>query len=372
MIGAKGIPVEAGLSGGIERVVEELASRLAARKQTVTVYVRPYANQSKRKVWEGVRLITLPCVRLRYIETISHVFLSLVDALFRRYDIIHIHAVGPSVLAWIPRLFAPKSRIVVTFHARDQFHELNHPIARMVLRWGEWTATHWAHATIAVSRTLQTFCKKQFQKEVFFIPNAVAIPSLNHVGTDRVKAMGLEPGAYLLGMGRLVQFKAFDIAFRAYRGVKTEMPFVVAGARGYDAPYVAKLERMAGKDDRVRLLGFKSGEDLHQLIAHAYAVVHPSRIEGMSLSVLEGMAYGKLVIMSDIPENREIADHSALCVPVGNADALRDAIQWAIQDSVLTKTRGERAREFVKEFFSWDPVVEQTEAVYQSVRKIGD
>jgi glycosyltransferase involved in cell wall biosynthesis len=367
MVGAKGIPVEAGLSGGIERVVEELSARLVGRKHKVTVYVRPYANQSHRTTWEGVRLVTLPCLRLRYLETISHVTFSLIHALFGGYDIIHIHAVGPSVLAWIPRVFAPRTKVVVTFHARDQFHELNHPVARAVLRWGEWTATHWAHATIVVSQTLQWFCKKELGVDVYFVPNAVSIPVINNVGTDRVRAMGLTPGKYLLGIGRLVQFKAFDVAFRAYKEVKGRMPFAIAGARGYDSPYAAKLERMARHDDRIHLLGFKSGEVLHQLMAHAYAVVHPSRIEGMSLAVLEGMAYGKLVLMSDIPENREIADHSALCVPVGNTDALRDAIQWAIQDPAMVHTRGMRARRFVTEHFSWEPVVEQTEAIYKAV-----
>lgn len=369
MIGAKGIPVEAGLSGGIERVVEELAARLAAKKHKVTVYVRPYANQSRRAEWEGVKLITLPCIRLRYIETISHVFFSLIDALFRGYDIIHIHGVGPSTLAWIPRWFAPHAKVIVTFHARDQFHELNHPVARAYLRWGEYTATHWPHATITVSETLQWFCKKEFNKDVYFIPNAVSIPNITNVATDRIKAMGLTPGKYLLGMGRLVQFKAFDIAFRAYKDVKSTMPLAIAGARGYDAPYAAKLTRMARRDDRIRLLGFKSGEDLHQLIAHAYAIVHPSRIEGMSLSVLEGMAYGKLVIMSDIPENREIADHSALCIPVGNVAALQDALQWAIQDPALVYARGARARRFVTAHFSWEPVVKQTEALYRHIAK---
>lgn len=368
VVGAKGIPVEAGLSGGIERVVEELTSRLVQRKHKVAVYVRPYANQSRRSAWQGVQLITLPCIRLRYIETISHVFLSLIHACFGKYDIIHIHAVGPSTLAWIPRLFARRAKVVVTFHARDQFHELNHPVAQAILRWGEWTATHWAHATIVVSQTLQDVVRKEFHRHATFIPNAVSIPIITGVKTDRVKALGLEPGKYLLAMGRLVQFKAYDVAFRAYKDIDTSMPFAVAGARGYDLQYAAKLERMAAKDHRIRLLGFKSGEDLHQLIAHAYAIIHPSRIEGMSLAVLEGMAYGKLVIMSDIPENREIADHSALCVPVGNVQALKEVIQLAIQDPALVRARGTRAREFVTNHFSWEPVVEQTEALYKEVR----
>lgn len=369
MIGAKGIPVEAGLSGGIERVVEELSVRLVERGHHVTVYVRPYANPQKRKAWNGVRLRTVACLRVRYVETISHVFLSTIRALRDRHDIFHFHGVGPSTLAWIPRIFAPKSKVVVTFHARDRFHELRHPLARFYLTLGEWTAVRFPHATIAVSRVIQNFCKEQFHKDVAYIPNAVEVPAHVHPNPEHVRGMGLQPGGYFLAMGRLVQFKAFDVAVKAFRGVKTDMMFAVAGAAGYDHAYARRLLREAGKDHRVRFLGFQSGEDLKQLVLNAYALIHPSRIEGMSLSVLEAMAAGKLVIMSNIPENREIADHSAVCVPLDDARALQEAMQWAIQDPAMVKERGERARRYVTTHYAWEPVVRETETVYRLLMK---
>lgn len=369
MIGAKGIPVEAGLSGGIERVVEELTVRLAERGHRVTVYVRPYANEQKRKLWNGVHLVTVPCIRKRYIETISHVFASTMRALRDGHDVIHYHGVGPSTLAWIPRVFSPRTKVVVTFHARDRFHELRHPLARTFLAFGEWTAVHVPHATIAVSQVIQRFCKQRYQKHVAYIPNAVEVPSHPLLDADRVRAMGLQPGGYFLAMGRLVQFKAFDVAIAGFEQVETDMVFAIAGAPGYDKPYARRLLREAARDPRVRLLGFKSGDDLKQLLHHAYAVVHPSRIEGMSLSVLESMAAGKLVIMSNIPENREIADHSAICVEVDQPNAFRDAIRWAIQDPAMVKERGERARRFVASAYAWEPVVRETEALYVSLLK---
>ena len=364
MVGAKGIPVEAGLSGGIERVVEELSSRLVEKGHNVTVYARPYQNTKKRKVWNGVKIVTVPCLRLRYAETVSHVLLSLLHASFQRWDIIHIHGVGPSTLSWIPRLLNPRARVVVTFHARDQFHELQHPAARIFLAFGEWTAVRFPHATIAVSHVIQEFCKKAFRADAVLIPNAVSLPRLD-VGADRLASLKLEPGKYFLGVGRLVQFKAFDVAIRAYREVATDMPFVIAGAAGYDRKYAARLTRAVGKHKRVRLLGFQSGENLQQLIANAYAVIHPSRIEGMSLAVLEAMSYGKLVIMSNIPENREIADHSAVCVTVGSDESFRDAITWATSDPAMVQERGARARLFVAEHYAWGPVVQKTERLYK-------
>ena len=365
MIGAKGIPVETGMGGGVERVLEELTPRLASAGHHVTVYARPYANPSKRKTWEGVRLVTLPCIRVRYLETLSHVLLSTIHALFGGYDIIHFHAVGPSTAAWIPRLLARRSKVVVTFHARDQFHELRHPIARMYLAFGEWTAVRFPHATIAVSHVIRTFCREHFHVNVAYIPNGVDIPAQIAFHTNEVRALGLEPGRYLLGVGRLVQFKAFDVALDAFRGVDTDMPFVLAGSPGYDKWYTKKLQRLATRDPRVRLIGFQSGKALEQLLAHAYAVIHPSRIEGMSLAILEAMSYGKLVIMSDIEENREIADHAAVCVRMDDRDAFREAMQWAIQDPVMVKARGQRARQHVRQHYGWEFVVRETERLYE-------
>lgn len=366
MIGCKGIPVEAGLSGGIERAVEELSKRLVERGHAVTVYVRPYANPSRRKVWEGVRLVTVFCLRLRYVETATHVFLSTLRALFGRYDVIHYHGVGPSTFAWMPRLFSPRTKVVVTFHVRDQFHELRHPIARAYLRWGEWTAVRFPHVTIAVSKIIREFCLEEFGVDAVYIPNAVSVPAASAVRSDRLEPLGLKPNSYFLSIGRLVQFKAFDVAVRAFKDVGTEMPFVIAGAAGYDRAYTKKLARIAGADPRVRLVGFRSGEDLSQLVAHAYAVIHPSRVEGMPMGVLEAMSYGKLVILSDIPEHREIADHSAVCVRGDDVAELREAMAWAIQDPAMVQARGIRARAYVTERHAWGPVVKATEEVYRA------
>lgn len=365
MIGAKGIPVETGMGGGVERVVERLSTRLVEHGHRVTVYVRPYANLHKRKVWEGVHLVTLPCIRVNHLETITHVFLSTLHALVKNYDIIHYHGVGPSTLAWIPRLLAPRSRIVVTFHARDRFHEHRPWFAKAYLAFAEWTAVKFPHETIAVSNAIWQFIRYRFRKEVAYVPNGVDLPSDKSVPTDRLAAMGVEPNHYFLAFGRLIQLKAFDVAIAAYRGVDTPMPFAIAGAPGYDTRYAAKLLKLASADPRIHLLGFRQSDDLQQLIAHAYAVVHPSRTEGMSLAVLEAMSYGKLVIMSGIPENKEIADHSAIVIPVDNTLAFHDAFEWAVQDPAMVAARGTRAREYVRDHHAWPAIVRETEQLYK-------
>lgn len=366
MLGAKCVPASVAAGGGVERHVEELSKRLAERGHEVTVYVRSYCNPKRRKSWQGCRLVTLPTIRTKHLETFVHVLLSSCHALFKRYDVIHYHGVGPSTLAWIPRLFASRSKVVVTFHSRDQFHEKWNIFARAYLAWGEWTAVRFPHRTIAVSHVIQQFCRRMYGKETSYIPNGVEIPE-TEIGADRLEELGLRPNGYFFALGRLVPQKAFDLALEAYRDVPTNIEFAIAGAPSYDMSLLERLERLAKDDPRVHLLGYLHGEDLRQALAHCYAVVHPSRTEGLSFSVLEAMAYGKLVVMSDIPENLEVIDHAGVSFPTDDRAALKNVLAWIAQDPALVKERGARAREVVKRLYSWDMIVKKTETLYASL-----
>jgi glycosyltransferase involved in cell wall biosynthesis len=368
MIGSKGIPATLAHGGGVERHVEELSTRLVEEGHSVTVYVRTRYNTSKRKTWKGCKLVTLPTIYRKNFEAIVHVFLSTIHALSQGYDIIHYHGVGPSTLAWIPRVFAPKARVVVTFHSHDKDHEKWNAFAKAYLAWGEWTAVRFPHATISVSHVIKQFCKQMFEMDVTYIPNGVEIPD-THVAANHVEKMGLRPNGYLLSLGRLVPQKAFDVALEAYRDVDTVIEYAIAGEAAYDQGYTKLLKDLATRDERVHMLGYVSGEVLQQLLAHAYAVVHPSRSEGLSIAILEAMSYGKVVVMSDIPENREVVDHSGVAFPVDDKHSLRSVLSWLVQDPVLVRERGERSRSVVRQLYSWDAIVRKTELLYLSLLK---
>lgn len=368
MIGAKGVPAQVAAGGGVERHVDELSRRLAERGHEVTIYVRAHYNQGRRKTWRGCRLVTLPTIRTKHLETFVSVLLSSFHVLGQGCDIIHYHGVGPSTLAWIPRLFAPRSKVVVTFHSRDQFHEKWNLLARMFLAWGEWTAIKFPHKTIAVSHVIQQFCKRLFGAVTIYIPNGVEIP-VGDIGTDRLAHMGLRPNGYFLALGRLVPQKAFDVALEAYKNVPSDIEFAIAGAPSYDVSLQNRLTELARSDRRVHLLGYRSDQDLRQLLAHCYAVVHPSRTEGLSFSVLEAMAHSKLVVMSDIPENLEIIDHAGVSFKTDDREALTRVLAWLVQDPLLVKERGARAREVVKRLYSWNSIVTRTERLYASLIK---
>ncbi|MBI5655212.1 glycosyltransferase family 4 protein [Candidatus Uhrbacteria bacterium] len=369
IIGCKGIPAALSLGGGIETHVEELATRLVGRGHKVTVYVRPYANPRRLKFYKGVRLITLPTIRSKNLDTITHTLLSSVHVLFRRADIVHYHGVGPSTLSWIPRFFKPRAKVVVTFHSRDRFHEKWGWFAKMYLALGEWTSVVFPDATIAVSHSIQILCRSKFKRFAWYIPNGVDIPSAD-VGHEDLKLFGLEPNKYFFTLCRFIPHKAIDDAIRAFRLVETDMKLAIVGFSAKnrkEQDYEEYIRKLAHGDPRIVFTGKQTGETLKQLTANAYALIHASRSEGLAFSILETMSYGRLVVMSDIPENLELIDHSGVAYKVGDIGALRDTLQWLVNDPKIVRERGQRAREVAMRLYSWNSVVNRTEALYYSL-----
>ena len=367
LLGCKGIPAATSFGGGVESYVEQLAVRLRDRGHEVVVYVRPYANPHRKTSFSGVRLITLPSIRTKHLDTITHTLLSSGHVLGQDVDIVHYHGVGPSTLSWIPRLLKPRAKTVATFHSRDQFHGKWGPLAKAYLAFGEWASLAFPHATTTPSHTIKVFCEKMYGRSPEHIPNAVEVP-MAHPGSDHLAAFGLVPGEYFFTLARLIPHKAIDEAVDAFRNVRTRKKLVVIGEGSPDqARYVAKLHEQAKRDPRIVMVGRQTGAALKQLIANGYAMVHPSHSEGLSVAILEAMSYGKVVVMSDIPENLELMEDSGIPFPVGKVAELARAVQWCEDRPELVAARGARALETIRRSYSWDAVVGRMERFYQSL-----
>ncbi|MFH1078034.1 MAG: glycosyltransferase family 4 protein, partial [Patescibacteria group bacterium] len=215
------------------------------------------------------------------------------------------------------------------------------------------------HRTIAVSHDLQLFAEGMFRRHVTHIPNGVEIPK-RVIGTSYLKQLGLEPNGYLMTLGRLVPVKAHEDAIEAFKPLTTDKRLLIVGDATYDTvEYETKLRKLAAPDPRVVMMGRRTGEEVEQLLAHCFALIHPSRSEGLSVAILEAMSNGRLVVMSDIPSNRQLVDHSGIAYPVGKVRELSRVLEWILSDPVLVRIRGERARDVVRRLYSWDRVSDQ-------------
>lgn len=121
MIGHKRIPSR---EGGVEIVVEELATRLVKKGIDVDAYNRKGKNVQDRKIsikrtkeYKGIKIITIPTINKKGIDALIYSLLATIRALLGKYDVIHYHAEGSCAMLWLPHLF--RKKIVVTIHGLD-------------------------------------------------------------------------------------------------------------------------------------------------------------------------------------------------------------------------------------------------------------
>jgi glycosyltransferase involved in cell wall biosynthesis len=356
-IGGRGI---GSAYSGIERYYEELGSRLAARGHSVVAYCRPHFAPDV-PVYRGLRVRRLPTVRAKHLETIVHSILATFDVCFRRIDLVQFHALGSSPLSWIPRLAG--KRTVVSVRGLDWQRAKWGRVARAYLRFCEWTSIHCPDATAVVSRALQRHFESRFGRRVRYIPNGVA-------PTERrppvaIGRWGLEARQYFLYAGRLSPEKGLDILIEAHRALRGPR-LVLAGGSSYSDDYMAQLRASAGEG--TVFTGFLVGDDLTEIYSNALAFVLPSRMEGLSVALLEALAYGLPVIASDIPENRELVDEcGGYLFRLDDVADLRRALQSVAASPQEALRVGEQARRQVQARFDWNRIADDTAEFYRGV-----
>ncbi len=362
MIGQRGVPAA---FGGVEHHVEELGARLAALGHDVTVYCRTNYVTERHDEYRGMDLRNVPTVGTKHLDAIVHSTISTALALGAAPDIVHYHALGPGLLAPLPR-FLSKAKVVQTIHGLDYERSKWGGGARAVLKTAAWMSARVPDATIAVSRTLAGHFARRYRHRAAYIPNGVNPPN-PQPADEIVSRFGLSPGSYLLYVGRLVPEKAPDVLLRAFQKVPGDVRLVLAGGSSYTDDYVRELEQLCAADPRVVVAGFVYGKVLEELYTNALAFVLPSFLEGLPLVLLEAASYGIPVIASDIPCIAEIVGPSGpgrrLFEPRDEA-ALASCIRRVMAGWEEERIGATELACQILASYSWEPVASSTEALY--------
>lgn len=368
MIGQKGLPAR---SGGVERHVDELATRLVASGHEVVVYCRKHYTLNANCVhqYKGVNLVYLPSINSKYFDMVIHTFLSTIHAVFSDADIIHYHGIGPSIFAWIPRILKPRAKVYSTFHCQDYFHQKWGVLARSVFHVGEFVACRFTHQTIVVSKVLKRYVSKRYGRNAIYIPNGVSIP--NRHPLKKMAKYGITPKGYILSVSRLVRHKGIHYLIDAYRTLKdqgVQLPkLVIVGSSSFTDSYVAQLKQQAASDKDIIFLGEKSGDELAELYSNAKLFVQPSEQEGLSLALLEAMSYGAPVLVSDIAENKEVLPCVGYTFHNKNADSLATQLSSILNAPARQVQAAKQNREHVKVNYNFDHLVKKAVRAYGAV-----
>ena len=369
MVGHKVIPSR---RGGIETVLTSLCPLLVEAGADVTCYNRSsdkveneYVGTVRDKQYRGVKLKKAWTVNARGVSAMLASFTAATAAAFGRYDVVHFHAEGPCAAMWIPKMFG--KRCVATVHGLDwQREKWGHGFASKYIRFGEKVMVKYADEIIVLSESAKQYFKETYNRETVLIHNGINRPTKR--AADKITELyGLHTDEYICTVSRLTAEKGLHYLIDAYNAVQPDKKLVIAGDTSDTDDYVAMLKEKAAGNPNILFTGFISGDVLDEIYSNAYLVAFPSDIEGMSLSLLEALAYGNAVLCSDIPENTSVTEDRAVTFRKSDVKDLAEKLQKLCNDGDFVHDFKNGADEFILGKYNWNDIAKTTFDLYQTL-----
>jgi len=350
--------------GGIETYVKTVCDGLRGHVDVQVLVANPVARTVRERVGD------VPVTRVASFGQVASVALTpRLPALLGRYDVDVVHLHAPNPLAELAYLWSPlarRSRLVVTWHSdvvrQRWFGALYRPLSRRLLARADAicvaTPNH-----VASSALLPAYADKIHLCAFGVEPDAA------HADGRTVQALRARYGRrpLVLGVGRLVYYKGFELLLEAMVGLDATL--VLVG----DGPLRGRLEQRVaalGLRDRVQLVGEQ--DDVRPWFAACDVFVLPSthRSEAFGIVQIEAMAFAKPVVSTRLGTGVEWVNRhgeTGLVVPVGDVAALRDAIGWLLADPVRRTVMGARAARRVHREFTAHKAAADLLTVYRHV-----
>ena len=362
MLGHKYFPSR---EGGVERVVEELSTRMAALGHEVTVYNRTnkYGNNKKIKEYNGVKVKHTFTINKKGYAAATSSFFGTLKVLFSRNKIVHYHAEGPCFWLKIIKIFSRK-KVIVTIHGLDWQRAKWDSKASAFIKIGEKRAAKYADKIIVLSKNMQKYFKDTYNRDTIYIPNGVDKPIKKKADIIN-KKYGLKKDSYILYLGRLVPEKGIHYLIEAYNQLNTDKKLVIAGRESDTESYRDLLYSLSKRSRKnIIFTGFVQGDTLRELYSNAYVYCLPSDLEGMPLSLLEAMSYGNCCVTSNIKELTEIIDNNKLTFNKSDTEDLRQVLQKCCDNEKMVKQYQNESQEYILSKYNWDDVVKKTIDTY--------
>lgn len=359
--GTRGIP---NIMGGVETHCEELFPLVVKHGYDVTVIRRSNYVKDEDPLWNGVKLVNVPSPKKKSFEAIIHTFRAINKAKRLGAEVLHIHAIGPAILAPYAKLRGMK--VVFTHHGPDYDRDKWGFAAKTMLKFGERMGCLFADDVIVISNVIKNLIANKYNrtKRVHLIYNGVPDPDFVDY-PEYFSELGIVPEQYILGMCRFVPEKNLHHLVEAFVKYKSQHPdspvkLVLAGDTDFEDDYSRSLKQMAQKNGVV-LTGFVKGEKLHSLLTHASCYVLPSSHEGLPIALLEAMSYKLPVVVSDIPANLEVNLPQDVYFPVGDVAQLSMRL-----DQTLSQGLGNRVTYDLSKYH-WTQIADQVCEVYKAL-----
>lgn len=369
ILGTRGIPAR---YGGFETFAEELGTRLASRGHEVTVYARSHVVPPGIREYGGVRIRVLPTVRHKYFDTVAHTFLSTLDSLVRRFDVVLICNNANAPFAMIPRLSG--ANVVINVDGLEWQRAKWGSAGRAYYRFCAWLASKLPVVLVSDARVIVDYYAANYGRRTRFIPYGTDVGTVRPASV--LDAFGLKEDQYLLYVSRLEPENNAHVVLDAYAragGASTlGLPLVIVGDAPYATEYKKALERQVEQIAGVILAGSIYGDGYAELQSNASIYVQATEVGGTHPALVEAMGRGRCIVANDVPEHREVLGDAGFYYRRNDATALAATLTRLAADGIQRASAGNSALERARAVYSWEGVTDSYEALFSRLMSTGE
>ena len=353
ILGTRGIPAN---YGGFETFAEELSVRLAPRGHDVTVYGRSNNIRYSGKEYKGVKLVILPTIGTKHLDTVVHTFISVLHAVPRRFDCVLICNAANAVFAAVPRITG--TPVALNVDGIERKRKKWGPAGRTFYRVSEYLSTIIPNVIVTDAAVIREYYMQQYGAPSRMIAYGA---NCDRESTSEIqKKLQVPLRDYLLYVSRLEPENNAHVVIQAYASVRSGKPLLIVGDAPYAHEYIAGLK--ATTDERVRFAGAIYGAGYRELQSHAYLYIHATEVGGTHPALIEAMGAGNCVLVYDTPENREVVGDCGIFF--SSAAELSQCLQLVIDDPQVVESYREKARARIESLYSWDAITDQYERLF--------
>lgn len=363
LIGSRGIPAR---YGGYETFLEELGSRLVARGHEVTVYCRPRYTARHETVHKGVRLVRLPTIPTKHLDTPVHTLLSVLHALLRSlrgrgYDAALV--VNGANALFVPLLRLARVGTALHVDGIEKRRRKWGVLGRTVYALSERLACIVPNVLVTDAEVIRRHYLERYAADSWMIAYGVDPQPPATVGVlDR---LGLAPRGYFLYVSRFEPENHPLAVVRGYAQVAGALPLVMVGDAPYARDYIAQVRDAA--DPRVVFTGAIYGDGYRELLGGALAYIHATEVGGTHPALVEAMGYGNCVVVNDTPENDEVAGGCGHRFRTDDPASLARALEAVLADPEAARAEGRAAAARTAEVYDWAKVTARYEALLRGL-----
>ena len=366
MIGQKSVPSR---DGGIDVVVGELAPEMVKMGNVLTLFNRrrKYAKGTTLpKEYKGCSLVECYTINKRSLDALVYSYFATKKAIKMAkkglLDVVHYHAEGPCFFLYkFPKKQKRKYRIVVTVHGIDSMRAKWKGLGSKVLKACENRIVKYADEIIVLSKNDHDYFMEKYGRETTIIPNG-AMPAIFKQPNLIKEKWGLDKNQYLLSVTRIVPEKGLHYLIEAFLRVTektgSKVKLVLAGSFNHDKAYYDKIVNMCKDKENIVLTDFVCGEVLQELYSNALLYVLPSELEGMSMALIEAIAYQRPCLVSNIPENANVVGENGYLFESTSVESLTEKLEELL-------TAKEPLKVPCNNQMSWEEVASKTLEVYK-------